>query len=135
MGRLSSRWPAGWSGIVLTMKLAILPAVLLAGSCLAGVIPQDSRIYVSDENEWLGLVRAAILKANVPVKLIAFPDKADYVLRGTYDEQGRSAWLELIAADGEIVWAERLKQRASSPWNRGASRTLVDRLKKAIVKR
>lgn len=119
---------------MLAMKLAILLAVLLAGSCLAGLIPQNSRIYVSDENEWLGFVRAAILKADVPVKLIAFPEKADYVLRGSYNEQDRSAWLELIAADGEIVWAERLKQRATGPWNRGASRTLVDRLKKAIVR-
>ena len=53
---------------------------------------------------------------------------------GISDHQGRSAWLELITVDGEIVWAERLKQRASSPWSRGASRTLVDRLKKAILK-
>ena len=79
-------------------------------------------------------MRAAILKADVPVKLIAFPEKADYVLRGNCDEQGRSAWLELVAGDGEVVWAERLNQRASSPWNRGAFRTLVDRLKKTILK-
>ncbi len=119
------------------MKLAILPVVLLAGSCLAGVIPQNSTILVSDENEWLGLVRVAILKANVPVKLIAFSENADYMLRGSYN--GRSAWLELIAADGEIIWADRMSERAGIPltriqWNRDASRTLVGRLKKAIVK-
>ena len=79
-------------------------------------------------------MRAAIPTADVPVKLIAFSDKADYVLRGNYDQHGRSAWLELITVDGKIVLAERLQQRASSPWSRGASRTLVDRLKKAILK-
>ena len=113
--------------------LVILVLVLaLCGFASAEGIPRDSTVYVSDENEWLAHVRAEILKQRVPVRLAALPDKAEYVIRGNFT--GDSAALEIVSADGYVVWAERDTFRRFG-WNKSASRFLVKKLKAAILKR
>ncbi|MXY69626.1 MAG: hypothetical protein F4Y47_13885 [Acidobacteriia bacterium] len=121
------------------MRFLIVAAigVLLAGPLTAGVIPINSTVFVPIKPDALGYVRASIVPEGVPVQLVADPDKAEYTLVGGFEEDsdgvGGRGWLELISSTGTVVWADSAVGRTGG--NISRSRTLVKRLKKAILKR
>lgn len=114
------------------LRIVALLLVLSGVTWSVSLIPAGSLIYVDDSNEWLGHVRAEIIKQGLPVRITIDPEQAQYWIRGHY-EDGSGA-LELVSQDGVVVWAERYRSsrfRISA----SASRNLVKKLAKAMRKR
>lgn len=111
------------------MCIAALLLVFLGVAWSVNLIPAGSLVYVDESNEWMGHVRAEILKQGLPIRITVDPEQAEYLIRGHFD--GGSASLELVAQDGVVIWAER----ARAPLfriNASASRNLVKKLAKAL---
>ena len=121
--------PAGSMPLATLSRAMGIAALLLVFSGVAwsvSLIPAGSLIYVDDSNEWLGHVRAEIIKQGLPIRITVDPEQAQYWIRGHYDDGGSGA-LELVSQDGVVIWADR-----SSRFSISASRNLVKKLAKAI---
>lgn len=113
------------------MRIAALLLVFSGVAWSGSLIPAGSLIYVDDSNEWLGHVRAEIIKQGLPVRITVDPEQAQYWIRGHY-EDGSGA-LELVSQDGVVIWAERYSSQFK--FRPSASRNLVKKLAKAMRRR
>lgn len=126
--------PAGSKPLAKQLSALRIVALLLVFSGVTwsvSLIPAGSLIYVDDSNEWLGHVRAEIIKQGLPVRITVDPEQAQYWIRGHY-EYGSGA-LELVSQDGVVIWAERYSGRFK--FGSSASRNLVKKLAKAMRRR
>lgn len=68
---------------------------LVVSYCWAGVVPQNSRVYVEPMNGFETYIMAALAVKKVPVIVTSELDKADFVIRGSSDSQ-KPGWARTI---------------------------------------
>ena len=91
-------------------------------------------VFIEDMNGWGNHVRAEILKQGLPLKVTANPSAAQYLIRGGFDA-GSGGTLELVRTeDGIVIRAERHRPSRRF-FLKGASKALVEKLKKAMRQR
>ena len=100
--------------------------IALAALCLASLsafaadkIPAGSKVFIEPMDGFDTSIAAAIMKKDVPVKIVDAKDKAEYVLSGTASTE-KAGWaktifvspkgsahaaVQLKTADGTLVWA------------------------------
>ena len=78
-------------------------------------MPRDSKIYIEELPLGLGIyLKAEIIKKKVPILVVATPERADYLLRGTAIELGVvttslsekfTGAVEIFDREGTLIWA------------------------------